>query len=387
MKKKQIINFFLPIFVVLLIVIGIISFPEKSINSAKNGFRIWYDILIPSLLPFIICANLIVELKLVDIIGFIINPITNLLFRVSGKSALVFVISMFSGYPIGTKLASELRNKNEISKDEAQRLVSFCSTSGPLFIIGSVSTGMFLNEKLGYLMLLSHYLGALTVGIIFRNYGNSDIKNNNSSLRYVIKNSIKLKNNKSFFVLFGNSIFNALNTILMVGGFVISFSVVFEILSLFRVIDFLTNIVYIPFSFFNITKETCTAFISGIFEITIGCSKLSSITSSSEVIKVSLASFLIGFSGISILAQCCSFLANTDININMYILSKFLHGIFASIFTFILYSTSNLSKSVSTFYSNFSLIDFSYYKIYTYIILLIIIMLLMIENINIKKES
>ena len=74
MKKKQIINFFLPIFVVLLIVIGIISFPEKSINSAKNGFRIWYDILIPSLLPFIICANLIVELKLVDIIGFYYKP-------------------------------------------------------------------------------------------------------------------------------------------------------------------------------------------------------------------------------------------------------------------------------------------------------------------------
>jgi len=50
-------------------------------------------------------------------------------------------------------------------------LPSFCSTSGPLFMIGAVAVGMFKNPLLGPLIALSHYLGALTVGLIFRFYG------------------------------------------------------------------------------------------------------------------------------------------------------------------------------------------------------------------------
>ena len=72
-------------------------------------------------------------------------------------------ISTVSGYPIGAKLASELRNNNEISRYEAQRLVSFCSTSGPLFMVGAVAIGMFNNPTIGYIMLICHYLGSLTL--------------------------------------------------------------------------------------------------------------------------------------------------------------------------------------------------------------------------------
>ena len=176
-NKKYIIQFFFPIFIVLVLIFGIIKYPNESILSAKKGLSILIDVLIPSLLPFIIGANLIIDLKIVDIIGYIINPITKFIFNVSGKSALVFIISMVSGYPVGTKLASELRSNNQISKYECQRLVSFCSTSGPLFIIGSVATGMFKNPQLGYLMIICHYIGSISVGLLFRNYGTSSINN------------------------------------------------------------------------------------------------------------------------------------------------------------------------------------------------------------------
>lgn len=165
MKKRKIICFFVPICIVLLIILGIIIFPNDSLEAAKEGIEIWTTILIPSLLPFIIGANLIVDLKIVDIIGFIINPFTKFIFNVSGKSALVFLISTVSGYPVGAKLASELRLNSQISKDEGQRLISFCSTSGPLFIIGAVATGMFKHPNLGYLMIICHYLGSISIGL------------------------------------------------------------------------------------------------------------------------------------------------------------------------------------------------------------------------------
>ena len=351
MKKNQIIIFFFPIVIVLFLVVGIIIFPQESIKSAKEGLNIWVNVLIPSLLPFIIGANLIVELKIVDLIGVIINPITKFVFNVSGKSALVFVISTVSGYPVGAKLAYDLRDKGQISSSEAQRLVSFCSTSGPLFIIGAVAVGMFNNPSLGYLMILCHYLGSISVGILFRNYGKEKLSKSNINIRTNFKNiiSTRYSSNIGFFVMFGNAVVNGVNTLLAVGGFVIVFSVVFKVLSLFNIISLLTTILSIPLSLFGVTKELCYAFIGGLFEITIGCSNISQVASASLSIKASLSSFLIGFSGLSILAQCCNFLAKTDIKTNLYILSKFLHGLFAAIFTFLLYPICETTALVSSF--------------------------------------
>ena len=361
MKKNQIIIFLLPIVVVLFLIIGIILFPQESIKSAKEGLNIWMNVLIPSLLPFIIGANLIVDLKIVDLLGIIINPITKFIFNVSGKSALVFVISTVSGYPVGAKLAYDLRINRQISKFEGQRLVSFCSTSGPLFIIGAVAVGMFKNASLGYLMILCHYLGAITVGILFRNYGKEKLPSSKYNIRTNFKNIINTRysSNIGFFVLFGNAVVNGVNTLLAVGGFVIVFSVVFKILSLFNVISLISSIIYLPLSLFGLEKDLCYAFISGLFEITIGCNNISKVASASMITKSAFASFLIGFSGLSILAQCCNFLAKTDINTNLYILSKFLHGLFSSIFTFLLYPVfssasfvSSLGDVYDTFYIN-----------------------------------
>ncbi len=399
MIKDSTAKFFIPALIVLFLILGIILFPNDSLNAAKEGLNIWTTVLIPSLLPFIIGANLIVDLKIVDIIGFIINPITKFIFNVSGKGALVFVISTVSGYPVGSKLASELRINKEISKSEAQRLVSFCSTSGPLFIIGSVATGMFQNSSLGYLMILCHYLGSISVGLLFRNYGKEILSKSNTSIKSNIKSIITYKNseNKGFFVLFGDAVHNGVNTLLMVGGFVIVFSVIFKVLSLFNIVTFISNLLYLPLSLLGINKELCHAFISGLFEMTIGCNNIASVSNASEAVKVSLCSFLIGFSGLSILAQCCNFLAKTDINTNIYIFSKFLHGVIASIFTFFLYPIVESSSSISTFsniYDNFYnnsvwnyYISNFKYIVPIFIIIYILTSLIILEKMSINKKK
>lgn len=392
MKKNKIIAFFAPSIIVGVLVLGIILYPNEAIKSAREGFSIWSNVLVPSLLPFIIGANLIVDLKIVDIIGFIINPITRFVFNVSGKSALAFAISTVSGYPVGVSLASEFRSNGQISKYEAQRLVSFCSTSGPLFIIGSVGTGMFQNSNLGYLMILCHYLGTILVGLFFRNYGNENLPKTKLDLKTSIKNVINIRNSSGngFFVLFGNAVFNGVNTLLTVGGFVIVFSVVFKILSLFNVISLIASVIYLPLSFLGVSKELCQAFVSGLFEITIGCNKVSSITSSPEILRASLASFLIGFSGLSILAQCCTFLSKTDIDLKLYILSKFAHGVLAAIFIFILYPIANSAVLVSSFADTYNVIYnnliWFYYLSYYDTIIQIVVIIYLISAVFIAKK-
>lgn len=384
MNISKLIKYFLPKLIVLILIMGIIIFPNNSINAAKDGLSIWVNILMPSLLPFIIGANLIVSLKIVDIIGALINPITQFIFNVSGKSALVFAVSAVSGYPVGARLASDLRLNNDISQYEGQRLISFCSTSGPLFIIGAVAVGMLKDVYLGYIMLICHYLGSITVGLLFRKYGREKRKVSQDSVVNNIKSIINIPQKDGFFICFGNSVINGVNTLLAVGGFVIIFSVVFQILKLFNIIDMVSSVICFFFSFSGITKEVCSAFISGLFEITIGCNNISSITYISKLIKASLCSFIIGFSGLSILAQCCSFIAKTDIKTNIYIFNKFLHGIFASLYTFLIYSISKNYLPVSNFSSIYDSISsnsiLSHYFCNFKIILIITVILYTLFN-------
>ncbi|HBI93780.1 MAG TPA: sporulation integral membrane protein YlbJ [Terrisporobacter glycolicus] len=379
MNIYKLTKYFLPKVIVLLLIIGIIIFPNDSIEAAKNGIHIWVNILMPSLLPFIIGANLIVSLRVVDIIGAIINPITQLVFNISGKSALVFAISAVSGYPVGARLASDLRLKQDISQYEGQRLVSFCSTSGPLFIIGAVAVGMLKDASLGYVMLICHYLGAITVGLLFRRYGNEKRRRSNITIVNNIKYIINTPEKDGFFISFGNAVISGVNTLLAVGGFVIIFSVVFKILTLFNVIDGISSVVCFLLSFLGITKEVCSAFISGLFEITIGCNNIANITYIPEAIKASLCSFIIGFSGLSILAQCCSFIAKTDINTNIYIFNKFLHGTFAALYTFLLYPlsknylpVSNFSSIYNSVYNN-NVLNHYFYNFKIFLIITVII--------------
>lgn len=379
MNIYKLTKYFLPKVIVLLLIIGIIIFPNDSIEAAANGIHIWVNILMPSLLPFIIGANLIVSLRVVDIIGAIINPITQLVFNISGKSALVFAISAVSGYPVGARLASDLRLKQDISQYEGQRLVSFCSTSGPLFIIGAVAVGMLKDASLGYVMLICHYLGAITVGLLFRRYGNEKRRRSNITIVNNIKYIINTPEKDGFFISFGNAVISGVNTLLAVGGFVIIFSVVFKILTLFNVIDGISSVVCFLLSFLGITKEVCSAFISGLFEITIGCNNIANITYIPEAIKASLCSFIIGFSGLSILAQCCSFIAKTDINTNIYIFNKFLHGTFAALYTFLLYPlsknylpVSNFSSIYNSVYNN-NVLNHYFYNFKIFLIITVII--------------
>jgi nucleoside recognition membrane protein YjiH len=79
-------------------------------------------------------------------------------------------MSVLSGYPVGAKLTADFYEKGLITKGQACRITTFTSTSGPLFIVGTVGIGMFHSAKLGIIILLSHFIGAILNGLIYRKY-------------------------------------------------------------------------------------------------------------------------------------------------------------------------------------------------------------------------
>lgn len=336
-KIKNSLNKIILLPLILIVLIGIINNPTLSLNSALSGLNIWLQIIIPSLLPFFIISEILIELGFVDFIGKLLQPMMKPLFNVPGEGIFPLVMSVLSGYPVGSRLTCRLREEKLITKIEGDRLICFTSTSGPLFILGAVSIGMLNNAKIAPLILIPHYLSVIILGLIFRFYKKST--KDNSKQDYNIFSEIQttyhnwLGSKKSIGSLITNSVKGSMDTIILIGGLVIFYSVLIQIL--FN-LNLFNNLILMLNKVLPIEQELLKGLIAGLFEITTATSLVSK-TNSPIIIKLLIMNFLIGWGGLSVHSQAISFINNTDINSKIYLLSKFLHGLISSILGYILY--------------------------------------------------
>ena len=325
-------NFFAIVF--LLFTMCLLLFSKNNLPAIKNGLTLWATSVVPSLFPFFVATELLLHTTLIPFFGRILNKIMRPLFNISGCGAFGFIMGLISGYPVGAKIASEFRTKNICSKTECERLLSFTNNSGPLFIIGTVGISMFGNTLIGLLLLITHILASICVGIIFR-FWKKD-KSQNNSLNYVAQktNSEQVKISNLGKIL-SESITSSINTILMIGGFIVIFSSVISIFNNSGIFNILSIFLNPVLKLFNIDDSFCIPILTGFLEITNGIKQIASIPIKSISINIILTAFFLGFGGISVFLQVFSITSKTDLSIKPYIYGKILQGILASIFTFI----------------------------------------------------
>ncbi|MGL4821010.1 MAG: hypothetical protein ACRC5C_13680, partial [Bacilli bacterium] len=77
-------------------------------------------------------------------------------------------------------------------------------------------------------------------------------------------------------------------------------------------------------------------FASGILEITLGSQLIA--TSASPIVSQGIAvAFLLGFSGLSVLAQVATIVADTDLSMRLFVRARILHGIFSAVWLYALW--------------------------------------------------
>ncbi|MDR1705803.1 MAG: sporulation integral membrane protein YlbJ, partial [Clostridiales bacterium] len=218
---------------------AVILFPRESLEAAKGGLTLWLNNVLPSLLPFAAGVNILTGLGVVRFIGALLEPVTRSVFRVPGSGGVAVAAGFMSGYPMGAKITAELRADGSLTAAQAQRLISFSNTSGPLFIIGAVGAGMFGDPLAGYLLYTAQILGALTVGLCFRFYKSKEEPPRDTRKKKLLTHAFdemsRARGVKGFGEVLGSSVMKAMETMLLVGGFIILFSVVTRILGELRV--------------------------------------------------------------------------------------------------------------------------------------------------------
>lgn len=294
----------------------LIIFPKSSIDAVINGTNLFINSVFPTLFPFLILTNILINYGGIDIFGKLLGSILAKPLRISKNSIFPLLISFICGYPLGIKYLNDMYTEKIIGKNEFIRMTNIASNASPLFIIGTIGVSMLQNKTFGYILLFANYLSCILMSFIIP-------KEKETSILNIKPSQIKAKNN--FGNILKNALENALKTCAIVGGFVILFSLIKEIL----LNNFYTQVILKDLPILK-------SIIVGIFEITNGIKLLSDAIIPIKL-KLSLISTLCSFSGSCIILQCYSFVyKNTSFKISKYIFYKLIQSIIAFVITFII---------------------------------------------------
>ena len=295
----------------LLLFAAILLSIDRTYSAAVlDGISLWAAAVLPALFPYIVITSFISALRITGKITAALSPITERLFNVNGAVGYALFISLMSGYPVGAKTVSDLKTARLIGDSESVRAAALCSSSSPVFLIGSVGNLTFNNPLFGLCLFITHILSVFTVGFVFSFYKRKE--------KPIKTPTLTLSNSDN--VLF-SGVFSAVNSVLLVGGIITVFYLLTEMLNNLGVMNIISGF----FGLFTESPAQSYGIANGLFECTRGLKIIAGGGISFFTLPVSAA--ICGFGGISVIMQSVAYLKKAKIKTAPFLLSKTLAAI------------------------------------------------------------
>ncbi|CAH1190252.1 Sporulation integral membrane protein YlbJ [Paenibacillus plantiphilus] len=350
----------IPAWSAVLIALLLAIFPAAALDSAVRGLSIWWQVLFPALFPFFVISELLLGFGIVHFFGTMLDPFMRPLFRLPGIGGFVVTMGFASGYPVGARLTSQLWEQRLITRAEGERLVAFTTSSDPIFLIGAVAVGFFHNAALAPILAAAHYGGAMMIGFMMRYHdrhsrGSTDAEawrppsDRGSSLRSNRRKSprlieavkamhqARLLDGRPLGTLFQDAIQASLRLMIVVGGLVVFFSVLMELLTQAGTISALSAGIGTVMTLLGLPASLSNAVVNGLFEVTLGAKAAGAAIGSGLMHQTAIAAFILSWGGLSVHAQIASLLSRTDLRYRPFLIARFIHGCIASALVYLLW--------------------------------------------------
>ncbi len=299
----------------------ILTESKAVMEAVLFSFQIWKNNIFPSLFPFFLLSELLIQYGFVEFLGELLKPVMNRIFRISNQAAFIFVMSIISGFPSNAKYTKALLEEHKINEKEATKILTFTHFSNPLFILGTVSITFLGNREVGFLILFCHYITNLILGLLFRNYYPSPKTNCRVSIRKAITNMTLARQKKkvSFPLILTNALNHTIQTLLFILGVTTTFLIITTLINQ-----------HITLSTFH------QSILNGFFEMTQGL-KYVSLLNIPLKIKGILTVMILSFGGLSVHMQLIGILSKSKIRYFPYFTARVLHATIASLMFFFLF--------------------------------------------------
>ena len=261
-------------------------------DSVAEALALCARSVVPSLFPFLVASSALLALGCGELAAPWLAGLMEPLFRVPGAGSAALVLGLVGGYPIGARTAAELYASGDLTRQEAERLLTFCNNSNPVFLISVLGVGVFGSVRAGLWLWLIHVCAALLTGLLFRGLGRG---------RKTVPPAISFQA-PSLPAAFVSSVRDSAGTMLSVCAFV---------------------------TFFYVLISPLTALPGPWAALAVGCGELFSLT---PLLPCDRTGFLLaagcaGWGGLSVLCQTAAVLDGTDLSLRPCFLGKLVQGL------------------------------------------------------------
>jgi len=321
----------------ILLAIAIVSSPEASFQASLQGLKLWWNLVFPALLPFLILSEMLSASGFVHGFGVMLEPLMRRVFRLPGESAWTLVLGLTSGFPGGAQSVLLLHKQGRISDKEAGRLAALVHFGSPVTLLIVIGVAFLHSPAAGYGLLAVHWISGLLAGLMSAlpagagNKSAASFQRNNArtpsaSLRRRILNAAseaRAQDGRSFGRLLGDSVGNSVQSLMMAGGYMIMFAVVISIIC-------------------GVFPGLQASLAAGVLEIHLGARALTEAAATArsgwaEPFSLAILSAALGWSGLCAHLQVLATLKPARIKYLPFAAARIRHALYAFLLTLLLW--------------------------------------------------
>lgn len=295
---------------ILILFFSMLSFPQTVFTGASYGLVLWFRHVLPTLLPYMILINVLICTPALHWICRITSTFLCPLLGTSYYGTFAVLTGFLCGYPMGAKTTSDLLNVNKISRSEASYLLSFCNNTSPAFILSYVVAQNMKERNLCIPFFLILTFTPLMLSFIFRLFYR--LPESSCSFPQVTPGSFSNPSESISDSFLDRCILNAFESVTKVGGYMMMFSVLIQLLAS-----------VLPNTIFSLLLYSSLEISTGIRLL------FSSALYTTE--KIILCAFLTSFGGWCCIAQTYSMISGSQLPILPYIAEKLVTALVTSL--------------------------------------------------------
>lgn len=295
---------------ILILFFSMLSFPQTVFTGASYGLVLWFRHVLPTLLPYMILINVLICTPALHWICRITSTFLCPLLGTSYYGTFAVLTGFLCGYPMGAKTTSDLLNVNKISRSEASYLLSFCNNTSPAFILSYVVAQNMKERNLCIPFFLILTFTPLMLSFIFRLFYR--LPESSYSFPQVTPGSFSNPSESISDSFLDRCILNAFESVTKVGGYMMMFSVLIQLLA-----SILPNTIFslLLYSSLEISTGIRLLFSSALYTTE----------------KIILCAFLTSFGGWCCIAQTYSMISSSQLPILPYITAKLVTALVTSL--------------------------------------------------------
>lgn len=236
----------------ILLVLAVVTSPEEVFQASAQGLKLWWSIIFPAMLPFLMLSEMLIAFGFVHGLGVLLEPLMSFWFRLPGRSGWVLALGLIAGFPTAAEAVRQWTQQEDMAEPQLRLLTAIAHFCNPITILLIIGTGLLHNATVGGILLAVHWISGLLAGWITARlpttskelqkretpalFGRTSVSRTSTPLirsAWDATRSARERDGRSFGKLLGETVSHAVQTLMVTGGFMIFFSVLIRLTSIY----------------------------------------------------------------------------------------------------------------------------------------------------------